>query len=78
MISPKLKAAILGELHLEDFDLTSETSADQVPGWDSLSHIRILTAIETAFDIRFRGLEVVRLRNVGELQALVDKKLAAK
>ena len=36
---------------------------------------RILTALENEFGVRFRGLEVVRLKNVGELQALVDKKL---
>jgi acyl carrier protein len=75
MISARLKKAILEQLHLEDFDLSDDTTADQVPGWDSLSHVQILTAVETEFGIRFRGLEVVRLKNVGELQALVDKKL---
>ena len=75
MISPKLKKAILDQLQLEDFDLRDETTADQVPGWDSLSHVAILSAVEEEFGIRFRGLEVLRLKNVGELQALVDKKL---
>jgi acyl carrier protein len=76
MISPRLKKAILEQLKLDDYDLRDDTLASQVPGWDSLSHVRILTAVENEFGIRFRGLEVVRLKNVGELQALVDKKLA--
>ena len=76
MISPKLKETILATLHLDDFDLREDTTADQVPGWDSLSHVRILTAVEEAFGVRFKGLEVVRLMNVGQLQALVEKKLA--
>ena len=75
MISPRLKKAILEQLRLEDFDLRDETTADQVPGWDSLSHVAILTAVENEFGIRFSGLEVLRLKNVGALQALVDKKL---
>jgi acyl carrier protein len=75
MISPRLKKAILEQLRLEDFDLRDETTADQVPGWDSLSHVQILTAVENEFGIRFSGLEVLRLKNVGALQALVDKKL---
>jgi acyl carrier protein len=75
MISPRMKKAILEQLRLDDFDLRDETTADQVPGWDSLSHVQILTAVENEFDIRFSGLEVLRLKNVGELQALVDKKL---
>ena len=75
MISPRLKQVILDQLKLDDFDLRDDTLAIQVPGWDSLSHVRILTALENEFGVRFRGLEVVRLKNVGELQALVDKKL---
>jgi acyl carrier protein len=46
-----------------------------VPGWDSLSHIRVLTAIEDAFGIRFKSNEVMRLKNVGELDALVQRKV---
>jgi len=74
MISPRLKQVIFTELKLDDFDLTDETIAPQVPGWDSLSHVAILAAVEKEFGIRFRGLEVLRLKNVGELQALVDRK----
>lgn len=78
MISEKLKQTILKELGLSAWDIRAETLATEVPGWDSLSHVRVLAAVENAFDVRFRSLEVLRLKNVGELQALVDKKLAAK
>ena len=74
MISDRLKKVILRELELDDFELADATTANMVPGWDSLSHIRILTAVEAEFGVRFRTLEVLRLRNVGDLQALVDGK----
>ncbi len=76
MIAPKLKKVILEVLRLEDFDIEEATTAAEVPGWDSLTHVAILTAIEKAYGIRFRTMEVIRLRNVGELQALVDRKTA--
>jgi acyl carrier protein len=50
-------------------------TADTVPGWDSLSHVRIISAIEDAYSIRFQTSEIVRLRYVGQLQALIDKKI---
>jgi len=78
MISDKLKQVIVKELGLEDWDLQDETVATEVPGWDSLSHVRVITAVEDAFAVRFRSLEVIKLKNVGELQRLVDKKVAAK
>ncbi len=75
MISGKLKQVILAELDLDDWDLQEATTAGMVPGWDSLSHVRIISAVEDAFGIRFRTSEIVRLRNLGELQALVDKRI---
>jgi len=77
VITERLKKALLAELQLDDFPFTDETVAPQVPGWDSLSHVRILAAVEREYGIRFRGLEVLRLKNVGELQALVDRKTLA-
>jgi acyl carrier protein len=74
VIAERLKQVILQELQLDDFPLSDETVAPQVPGWDSLSHVRILAAVEREYGIRFRGLEVLRLKNVGELQALVERK----
>lgn len=74
MISEKLKRVVLDVLQLDDYDISDTTVATDVPGWDSLAHVRVLAAVEKAFDIRFRSLEVLRIRNVGELQAMVDRK----
>lgn len=75
MISDRLKGVILGVLHLDDFNLQDETTAAEVPGWDSLTHVAILAAVEKEYGIRFRSLEVLRLANVGALQALVNRKM---
>jgi len=54
------------------------TSAD-IEGWDSLSHINLLYAIEKEFGIVFTiGEAGGALRNVGELCALIEKKTAAR
>lgn len=74
MISDRLGRVILGELGLEAYPLEDETLANTVPGWDSLAHVRVLTAVEKEFGVRFRTLEVLRLKNVGDLQRLVDQK----
>ena len=74
MITERLKRIILNALQLEDFDIQDETTAGMVPGWDSLSHVRVVIAIEEDYGIRFKTLEVIRLKNVGELQRLIDAK----
>ncbi|HET8538978.1 MAG TPA: acyl carrier protein [Anaeromyxobacter sp.] len=76
MVSEKLRSVIRAQLRLDaSFPIEEETSAPRVPGWDSLAHVALLAAVEHAFGVRFRTLEVLKLRNVGDLQALVDRKL---
>ncbi len=77
MISARLKAVILKQLDLDEMTLTDEMEANEVPGWDSLSHVGILVAIEQEFKIRFKTMETLRLKNLGDLQRLVDSKLGA-
>ena len=76
MISEKLKRVILDELGLDDWKIDEHTTAAMVPGWDSLNHAKIVGAVEDAFGIRFRMGDIVRLADVGQLQALVDKHAA--
>jgi len=56
-------------------ELTLQTCSDDVPKWDSLSHIALVVEAECRFDIRFRSNEVEELKNVGELVRLVQSKL---
>ena len=51
--------------------VTPELSARDVDGWDSLTHIRLMLTIEKAFKIKFSTSEIGRLKNVGDLVALI-------
>jgi acyl carrier protein len=55
----------------------AEMVADDVEEWDSLSHIRLILALEQAFDIRFTASEVGAMDNVGDLVRLIQAKKAA-
>jgi acyl carrier protein len=64
-------------IFLEPVRVTAELTAKEVPEWDSLQHVSLVLAIESAFGIRFRVGEVEATRNVGELAALIARHLAA-
>lgn len=55
----------------------AEMVADDVEEWDSLSHIRLILALEQAFDVRFTASEVGAMDNVGDLVRLIQAKKAA-
>lgn len=53
-----------------------DLTADQVDGWDSFAHLRLITTIERAFSVRFTASQVAALQNVGDLTELIRAKLA--
>lgn len=58
-----------------EIELTPDTTANDIEGWDSLSHINLIVAVETRFNIRFKQKEVVTFKNVGDLARCVESKL---
>jgi acyl carrier protein len=59
----------------ESIVLRDDTTAKDVAGWDSLKNVKLMIRIEKAFRVRFGTGEVVGLKNVGELLALIERKL---
>jgi len=60
----------------DSIEIAPEMTANDVDGWDSLSHINLITAIESKFNFRFSQKELMKQRNVGDLIADIDRKLA--
>lgn len=54
----------------------AEMSAADVPEWDSISHIRLVVAIEEEFAIALTTAELTGLKNVGEMVGLIRSKAA--
>jgi acyl carrier protein len=78
MITPELKATILAAIQLDDWDIDDATVASQVPGWDSLSHVTVIAAVEQRFGLHFGMRDIFALHTVGDLQRLIDSKLQEK
>lgn len=55
--------------------LTPETTAADVPGWDSFNHINLIVATEARFKIKFRTAEIESLRNVGHFVEVIQSKV---
>jgi acyl carrier protein len=53
-----------------------ELTADQVDGWDSFSHLRVIFAVEKTFGMRFAASQIAGLQNVGDLARLIHAKVS--
>ena len=58
---------------IEIFD---EMTSSDVVGWDSFSHINLISSLEIEFDIEFTQQEAFGFKTVGELKEAIWKKAA--
>jgi acyl carrier protein len=51
--------------------ITDDMTAADVANWDSLSHVRMIVSVEKHFKVRFKNMEIARLKCVGDLIKLI-------
>jgi acyl carrier protein len=70
-------SSILGDaIDNESLQLSEQDTAEDVAGWDSINHVKLLIGLEAEFGFRFETDEVAGAGNVGELINVIQKKLA--
>jgi acyl carrier protein len=77
-ISEELADVIRDVFENHDLQITQETIATNVDGWDSFSHIYLIRVIETHFGIEFTQREALSFKNVGDLINLIKEKVISK
>jgi acyl carrier protein len=55
-------------------EIKDAMTAKDVPGWDSLTYVNLIVAVEKAFAVSFTTKEVKSLANVGALIELLAKR----
>jgi acyl carrier protein len=58
--------------------LTRHLAAKDVAGWDSLFNVSLIVAVERHFQIKIFLGELDKLRSVGDLVDLIDRKVEAR
>ena len=68
----KIGSIFVKILASENIALFMDTTANDIEGWDSLTHIQLIVAVEKHFNIRFTSLEIMNFKNVGDMCRLVQ------
>ena len=70
----KLNQIVANVLRANAADLTDESNAQNTPRWDSLRHIEVIFAVESAYHVRFTMPEISSLRKLGDIRRLLQAK----
>lgn len=71
----KVTEAFVSVLEHNNFQLTDQTTADDVDGWESITHMMIITEIETLFTIKFKLMDLMNMENIGDLIKAIESEI---
>lgn len=54
--------------------VTPETCCDDIDGWDSVAQVKLMLAVEEAFDFQFDNDDISSIRTVGDFAASVESR----
>lgn len=70
-IQERVRDVVAETFGLSAQDVDSEASAQTLPAWTSLAHLRLVANLEQAFDMRFTMDEMVVMTSVPAIESVL-------
>ena len=71
-MNERLQQLLCDLLDLEPGEVHPALAREEVDRWDSLNHLRLITAVEEAFAVKFTMDEIESIDGVGRLRHLLE------
>jgi len=59
----------------KNFSLNEQTTANDIDGWDSITHMMIISEVEKVFNIKFKLMDLMNMNNIGDLITAIKSEL---
>ncbi len=59
----------------ETITVAEATTAEDIEDWDSLTHITLISEIESEFGFKFAMKDVLGMKDVGEMLDIIEKEV---
>ena len=69
----KLTQVVSDVFQIENLVINDDMSAETVEQWTSLSFMTLLTEIENQFGFKFKMMEVLKLKTMGDIIAAIER-----
>lgn len=74
----KVKEAFKAAFDVDPSEISMETSASDIPLWDSVGHLTLASNLEEVFGISLDVDELMEMENVREIVRVITPKLSEK
>ncbi len=69
----RVRAVVADVLGVSAEQLTPDSAAGQVEGWDSFGHLQVVLALEAEFGVQFDPIKIPELTTIAKLQAFIER-----
>jgi len=76
-VDSQVREVMAGVLDVEAGDIVDGYRRDDASAWDSMNHLRLISALEEVFGIRFTMKEVGEMESFGDVRQRVAERLQA-
>jgi acyl carrier protein len=73
-VNDKLKEIVAELFELEPAVVNDALTPEDVELWDSMNHLRLVSAVEEEFQIKLSMKEIESIRSLATLQALIEQR----
>ena len=73
-----IQTAFKAAFDVDPQSITMETKPGDIPSWDSMGHVALVSSLERAFGLSFDVDEVMEMENVRQIVKIVEDRLAKK
>ncbi len=70
----RLRELMAGVFDIPVEDVTPEATMNNLEGWDSLGHLRLIAALEQQLGVRLTQDDIVRMTSFAEIEAVLKAK----
>jgi acyl carrier protein len=72
----KIQEAFKAAFDVDPGSVNIETKPGDIPAWDSMGHVVLVSSLERVFGLSFDVDEVMEMENVRQIAKIVNSKLA--
>jgi len=73
-VSGKVEDVLAEVLQLRPAEITDDLTMKDVESWDSLKHMELIVALETAFSVQLTFEEIVAMQSVREIKRVLAER----
>jgi acyl carrier protein len=75
-LMPKIREAFKTAFSVDPESITIDTVPKDVPAWDSMGHVALVSSLENVLGVSFDIDEVMEMENVRQIVRIVEHKLS--